>query len=189
MRPGGVSGQVAPRQQTPSQRQHQRDAGDAEGDRQLVGRQAEVPRQGNQGVAHGRIIDHDFAGNEAQQASAEPDHRGEALDHLEQKRTAEDDQRDRHRQADDQQGGIAFRRRRHRDHVVQAHDQVCDEDGAHSCHHAADFLAFTFAFILGQQEGDADVDQQDRTDQFEPGQLQQLRRDQRQGDPHHDRRT
>ena len=27
------------------------------------------------------------------------------------------------------------------------------------------------------------------TDQFEPGQLQQLRRDQRQGDPHHDRRT
>ena len=54
----------------------------------------------------------------------------------------------------------ALRRRSHGNHVVQAHHQIGDQDGADSGHQAAIGLRFAFAFFIATEQLKTDPQQQ-----------------------------
>ena len=88
-------------------------------------------------------------------------------------------------QAEDQQHHAALRRGGHGDHVVQAHHQVGNQDGAHRGHQAAVGLALAVALFLVAQQLHADPQQQQAADDLQVRQREQLGRDHGQHDPQH----
>src|SRR5690606_33135567 len=76
-------------------------------------------------------------------------------------------------QTDDEQGQIAVGCGCHAEHVVQAHDQIGDQDGLDGAPQVGVAFDFFVAVILGQQLH-TDVEQRNSADQFEIRQRQQL---------------
>lgn len=136
-------------------------------------------------VVQQAVVDDGLASDPADQGSAQCDDDGEALHELDHQRGAEDHQRDADGQAQDQQDHVALRRGGHGDHVVQAHHQVGDQDGADGDHHAAMTLGFAFILFFAGQQLQADPQQQAAAHDLQEGQLQQLGRDHGQDDPQH----
>ena len=98
------------------------------------------------------------AGNPAEKACAEVDDGGEAVDELQDDLGAEDDERHRDEQPEDDQerllGGA-----RNGDHVVEAHHEVRDDDGLDGADELATALDLFMIAVLGKQELGADPDE------------------------------
>ena len=131
------------------------------------------------GVSHGVavqqvVVDDGFTTHPADQRCTQRDDDGEAFHQLDHQRGAKNHQRDGDGQAQDQQNHIALRSGGHGDHVVQAHHQVGDQDGANGDHHRAIALGFAVAVFFARQQLVADPQQQHTADDLQEGEFQQL---------------
>src|SRR6267378_214160 len=145
----------------------------------------ELDADARQPALERRVGHQHLAGDPADQRTANRYDDREAFHKLQQQRGAEDDQRDRDGETEDQQEDAATRRGRHGDDVVQAHDQVGDEDsldGGEELVARRDLRVV----VLGHQQLHADPEQQQAADDLEPGKGEQRHREQREEDPHHD---
>jgi len=82
----------------------------------------------------------------------------------------------------------ALGRRRDRDDIVQAHDEVGDQDRLDRRHQVLVRLDVGVV-VLGNEELDADPEEQQAADQLEPGQREQRHGEQREDDSQDDRRA
>ena len=144
---------------------------------------------GTEAGGDGRIGQQHFSRQKTQQRRTNGNDHGEALHDFGEQGRAKNNQRNTDQQAQHQQRQIAFGRRRHRQNVVQTHHQIGNQDGADGRSHAVDLLALTVSVVLGLEQIDANVDQQNRADQLQVGQGQQLDRHNGQHNPHHDGRS
>jgi hypothetical protein len=114
------------------------------------------------------VADHHFARDVADQRRPDGDEHGEAIHELHQHRAAEQDQRHGDQQPEEQHAVMPLGGARHAEHVVQAHDDVRDDDGPHRFPEIARALEIAVA-ILGKEQLDADPDEQNAADQLDVG--------------------
>ncbi|MNT21584.1 hypothetical protein D3C72_1569270 [compost metagenome] len=131
------------------------------------------------------VVHDGFTANPADQACAQDDDHGEALHQLDHQRGAKDHQRDGDGQTQDEQHHVALSRCGHSNHVVQAHHQIGNQDGADGSHHRAGALGCAFVVFIASQQLQADPQQQATADDLQEGQLQQLGGHHGQHDPQH----
>src|ERR1700730_4679832 len=89
-------------------------------------------------------------------------------------------------QPENDQRRAALGGRRHAHDVVEAHDQIGDDDGPHRSNQAVTGLDVVLATLLLGDQLDADPQQQRTADQLEVGIRQQAHREESQYDPQHD---
>src|SRR5690606_31832391 len=123
----------------------------------------------------------------AKQCCAEPNDEREAVDHFQQQGTARHHQRNTDAQAKNQQYGFTHGYSSHRNHVIQAHHEVRNQNRKESSHKASLDIDSVLVIAFRQQQDDANIQQQNLADQFQQWQLKQLCSNQTQNDTHHNR--
>ena len=124
-----------------------------------------------------------FTTHPSNQGSAQHHDDGETLHELDHEGAAKDDQRNADGQAQHQQHHVALRRSRHGDHVVEAHHQVGNEDGANGGHQAAIGLGLALFLLVVAEQLKTNPQQQADAHDLQERKLQQLGRHHRQQDP------
>src|SRR5690606_18723002 len=118
-------------------------------------------------------IRHDHAtGNPAQQRGAKGHHDREAINQLQNQGATPDNDRHAHDQTKDNQTDLMIRvcclsRTGNRDHVVQTHHKVGNDDGFNGFPQSGTTLNITVTIFFRNQELDADPDQQQGTHHFQ----------------------
>src|SRR4030095_12354090 len=118
-------------------------------------------------IGHGH-----FTGHPAEYAAADEDDYRITVHELEYESAAIDDQRNADRKAEYEEDEVALRSGRDADHVVEAHDEVRHDDGLNCCPQLGVSVQFLLLFVR-YQHLDADINEQYRPYQLEPGQRQQ----------------
>ena len=123
------------------------------------------------------VAGHGFTSHPADQRSAQHHDGREALHQLDHQRGAKDHQRNADGQTQNQQHHIAARSGRHGNHVIQAHDQIGQQDGANGGHHALlGNIARLFSLVFTLEQTHANPQQQQAANDFHKRQLHQLGR-------------
>src|SRR5574343_2049526 len=143
------------------------------------------PGVGVHDVLQRDVADDGLTTDPADQGGAQRDDYREAVHQLDHDLAAKNHQRDADGQAQDQQRHAALGGSGHGDHVVQAHHQVGDQDGADGDPQAGLFTAFAFFLFVTAEQLGADPQQQQAADDLQVGQRQQLGSDHGHHDPQH----
>src|SRR5579862_2953442 len=134
-----------------------------------------------QPVGNGRVLNDELAGDKSQKATAGNNEDGKALDHPQYELRPTDDERHADEQTEDQQDEAALSCGCDAENVVDAHDQVGDNDGPDRRKRAAARLHLVAcAFVLFDDQLDADPDEQQSADDLEVRELEQPDREERQ---------
>src|SRR5690606_32083062 len=125
---------------------------------------------------YSRIREQHFTSQITQQTSTQSNDDGEFFHQFQHQGAAEYDQWDTDCKANDQQDQVTVRSSCDAQHIVEAHDEIGDQNGFDSAPQIGVTFNLFFFSALGQQL-DTDVKQSDRADQFEIWQGQQLERE------------